>query len=83
MGTFSNYPGDPPDEDTPCAVCGLGDDCICPECPQCGSQGDPYCYKDHGMILSQEQIDSLAKQEKTWQEDAEVFNDFDRPCDFY
>jgi len=29
----------------PCQICGLWpDDCICPECPVCGSFGDPACY---------------------------------------
>lgn len=29
----------------PCAVCGRWpDDCICPECPDCHSVGDPFCY---------------------------------------
>lgn len=31
-----------------CEVCGRHvDDCICPECPDCGNVGDAHCY-DHG-----------------------------------
>ena len=31
--------------DAPCEVCGLfPDDCICPECPNCGEIGNPNCY---------------------------------------
>lgn len=51
----------------PCDVCGYdADDCVCPECPECGTQGDPNCYIDrmgllhqplvhHGMTLSTKQ----------------------------
>jgi hypothetical protein len=29
----------------PCPSCGMDPaDCICPECPVCGAQGDPVCY---------------------------------------
>lgn len=32
-------------EEPPCAVCGkFADSCICPECPRCGTYGDPECY---------------------------------------
>lgn len=59
-------------DETPCAVCGnWADDCICPECPTCGQQGDPNCYveeipcvpkskENHGLHLSQEQVASLS-----------------------
>ena len=48
----------------PCNVCGKGvDDCICPECLGCGAVGDPYCYGQHGLVRSQEQIDSRAEAE--------------------
>lgn len=34
----------------PCDICGLvPDDCKCPECPECGMIGDPYCYEHHGL----------------------------------
>jgi len=54
--------------DQPCAVCCRPvDDCVCPECPVCGAQGDPACYADpprvegHGMRLTREQ--AVARQE--------------------
>ena len=50
-------------KDSPCEVCGLIYDCICPECPVCGEQGNGYCYMRHGLERTDEQIDSLAKAE--------------------
>jgi hypothetical protein len=58
--------------DQPCAVCCKDPaDCICPECPQCGTTGDPNCYCDssreegqrtgHGLRLSKEQL--ISRQE--------------------
>jgi hypothetical protein len=61
----------PGEEDYPCEICGeFENTCVCPECPECGSVGDPDCYKPEGcnLILSQEQIDSLAKNESKWAE---------------
>jgi hypothetical protein len=47
--------------EAPCEVCGLWcDDCICPECPDCGEQGNPHCYEGHGLVRTQAQIDNLA-----------------------
>ena len=58
-------------EDGPCAVCGNDvDDCICPECPECGSHGDPDCYEKHGLTRSDAQIKSLAEREEQWAEDS-------------
>ena len=58
--------------DGPCAVCGRGDDdCICPECPVCGSYGDPLCYEEGVLIRSQEQVDSRTEYEKREAEAAE------------
>lgn len=60
--------------DEPCEVCGnFPDDCICPECPECGDYGNPACYDTtsshyHGLTRTQEQIDSLAQKEKEWEE---------------
>jgi hypothetical protein len=67
-------------QDPPCAVCGqMEDGCICPECEECGSVGDPRCYTgpepwdhptpSHGMIRSEEQIASLAAAEAAWEAD--------------
>lgn len=42
--------------DQPCEVCGKDiDDCVCPECDVCGTQGDPKCYTEHGMKKTKEQ----------------------------
>jgi hypothetical protein len=48
--------------DGPCAVCGKIDDCICPDCPECGARGAPRCYEQHGLVRSEYQIQSLAKR---------------------
>lgn len=41
----------------PCEACGRPvDDCICPECPQCGATGDVICYELHGLHLTTEQL---------------------------
>jgi len=44
----------------PCAVCAKDvDNCICPECRQCDSQGDPRCYAVEAscqLKLSREQV---------------------------
>jgi hypothetical protein len=49
-------------DEGPCECCGNDPaDCVCPECPVCGSQGDPKCYKDtsefgpHHLQYSREQ----------------------------
>ena len=69
-----SLPGE--EDDRPCDVCGkFEDDCICPECPNCGDVGNPKCYMPSdgnstcGMTKSQEQIDSLAEAENKWAED--------------
>ena len=78
MGLFGwSYPPGcnsvPGDEPVFCEVCGLIDDCICPECPICHEQGNPKCYKEHGMIKNKAQ--QIAYQEfvvadlkQQWQE---------------
>jgi hypothetical protein len=74
MSVFGwSYPpgcnGTPFDDDSPCMVCGkFEDECICPECPKCGSVGDLKCYEEHGLVRTQEQIDSLAAAEESWKE---------------
>jgi hypothetical protein len=40
----------PPDFEGQCPVCGLEPgSCVCPVCPVCGVQGDPECYREHGL----------------------------------
>lgn len=70
MGKFGwSYPpgcsGTPDDEPCFCHVCCLVDDCICPECPECGAQGDPKCYAEHGMTMNDEQRQHRAAYEST------------------
>jgi hypothetical protein len=53
----------PPNEDYRCEVCLKDcDDCICPECPECGVHGGPDCYEPtatgHALVRSPEQIAS-------------------------
>jgi hypothetical protein len=65
----------PWDVNYPCEVCGgFEDDCICPECPECGSVGDPECYKSHGLVRTSEQVKQLTEKEAEWkaQHDAEI-----------
>ena len=67
---------DPPEG--PCAVCGKSvDDCICPECPECGGVGDATCYEQHGLTRTPEQIASRSAAEAAWKADAEVEASFD------
>jgi hypothetical protein len=70
----NSVPGDEPDP--PCEICG-GDievepedgGCICPECPVCGSYGDPRCYIEHGSRRTEEQKFSLVCNERKWEYD--------------
>jgi hypothetical protein len=44
-------------EEGPCDVCGkFPDDCICPECPQCQEIGYIRCYREHGLVITVDQI---------------------------
>lgn len=50
----------PPEDPEFCEMCGeYYDNCICPECPECGSIGDPWCYKHHGLKRTEEQKFSM------------------------
>jgi len=67
----------PWDEDYPCEVCAQDvDDCICPECPECGCQGDPSCYLEHGLRRSEEQkfLNEIAKRQ--WEDDARAEHEY-------
>ena len=72
----SSVPGDEPDP--PCEVCGGYPelDCICPECPVCGTFGDPLCYEKHGLVRTSEQIEQLARKEKEWEEIIKIENSY-------
>jgi hypothetical protein len=72
--------GTPFDEDRPCDVCGKDEErCICPECPECGCQGDPSCYDPecgHGLVKSPEQVESLRVEMDKWEDLAQAEADY-------
>ena len=54
--------GEPPE--LPCDVCGaFADDCVCPVCPVCGEIGRLTCYDQHGIKLSEEQVQSAIRHD--------------------
>ena len=63
--------------DQPCEVCAgnpeLDNDteggCICPECPVCGDYGNPDCYEQGHLMISEAQKAQKEKFEKQWEED--------------
>ena len=75
----------PPDiPEGPCEVCGMPlDDCICPECSTCGTQGDPKCYLEHGLVRNQDQIDGRAKLDRQIKEIREMDEAADRMREQY
>ena len=67
----------PFDEEYPCEICGeMPDDCICPECPICGSTGDPDCYRGHGMQRNEIQKFNLEVNERLWAKETERENKY-------
>jgi len=67
---MSNYPPGfnghfPWDDPYFCEVCGndADNDCICPECPECGDYGNPECYQKHGLVLNKYQRITLEYRE--------------------
>ena len=59
----SKLPGE--EDEGPCDVCKKAvDDCICDECPTCGTNGDPKCYHEHGLRLTREQVVSRLEAEE-------------------
>ena len=63
--------GTPYDDDYQCEVCGGFDtingkgnnQCVCQECPVCGEVGNPDCYEEHGIELTEEQKKMQKEQE--------------------
>lgn len=52
--------GEPPDAH--CETCGNEvHSCICEECPVCHEAGNPKCYKEHGLVETEEQIQSMIR----------------------
>lgn len=52
----------PGDEPMICDVCGMVDDCCCPECPICGDQGNKKCYSNNHLVKDQrDQLDRYAE----------------------
>lgn len=58
-------------EESPCDVCGQwSENCVCPECPECHTSGDPYCYEHHGLVRTFEQTWLHARIEQAQIEEA-------------
>jgi hypothetical protein len=48
---FRERNDDPPDEPEFCIIClNFVDNCVCPECDECGMVGDPNCIGTHMPI---------------------------------
>jgi hypothetical protein len=61
--------------DQPCEVCGkFPDNCICPECPNCGAYGDPHCYDNHGLVRTEAQTCSYAEYEEQQRQEQEYYD---------
>jgi len=61
MGKFDSYFDPPEPPYGPCLCCGNEEweSCMCPECGVCGAHGDEKCYKDHGLVYQQWQLDGI------------------------
>lgn len=73
----------PPDEPILCEVCGLEDDCICPECPVCGEQGNPACYDTHGLVRTAKQVQARDEAEARMRVDLEPDYDWEPDWEWY
>ena len=64
---------DPPEmEDPPCETCGNHiDDCVCPECQECGDVGNLMCYREYGLKYTAEQIEGIEHINQLRREEAE------------
>jgi hypothetical protein len=64
--------GPPEPSDGPCEVCGAANfenDCICPECPECGDKGNPCCYESgskhfHGLLRTKAQLIGMSNMRR-------------------
>lgn len=86
--SITDYYYPPDDCDMPCEVCGESpDNCICTECQECGSYGDPECYIEHGLRRTEEQKFNLEifrraeekaaiEENKMWDEYEQEYEDF-------
>jgi len=61
----------------PCEMCGgdpeshiKANQCICPECPECGGFGDPSCYGQGHLPYNMAQYMQLKELEQQWEEEA-------------
>ena len=69
----------PGEEPCICEICCQdvdADECICPECPECGSQGDPKCYEEHGLVRTEEQIRLHDETTALWEEENRAENEY-------
>jgi hypothetical protein len=74
----------PDDEDHPCMICWHYEDkCKCPVCPVCEVIGDPRCYMNHGLKLTEEQVSMRLKAELEETKAAEAENKWDQTETFW
>ena len=43
--------------------------CVCPECPICGTQGDPHCYENGHLNYTEEQLETLRLNQRDMTDD--------------
>lgn len=55
----------PGDEPVICLVClKSDDDCICPECPRCGAQGNPMCYEEPKWVPGNKTAQNMGRKQR-------------------
>jgi hypothetical protein len=47
-------------------------ECECPECPVCGTRGDPKCHVEHGLVYTPKQLQAQAEYEAYFKDEAEM-----------